>query len=283
MKSNETRTTHWNFIWNAIQRNTVLSLLAGSSLAVCWYSRERSWIMSTTVDLPNQMGPAVPDGVGVWRYVNILSRMLMHMTILTLSIYFQSWPSPMCILENHQFLFCRHCNLFNLQSKPHFALGCQITPITPRLSERFWTWGKKVSDCNSDGKIWKKSKRVAAKVMKKLHSIYIYILHLCMKFHTFSVDTFLSRGSTSVLQRRTWLRIATTTELLVAQTTLSRRWGIKSSMITFSSGWSLVEEFSRDVEVLGNVDCPAWTIWANGSQWRALTFQIWICTCATFV
>ena len=58
------------------------------------------------------------------------------LTILTLSIYFQSWPSPMCILENHQFLFCRHCNLFNLQPKPHFALGCQITPIT-----RVWVKG----------------------------------------------------------------------------------------------------------------------------------------------
>ena len=50
--------------------NHSASLLAGSSLAVCWYSRERSWIISTTLDWPYQMGQ-VPDGAEVWRYVSI--------------------------------------------------------------------------------------------------------------------------------------------------------------------------------------------------------------------
>ena len=59
-----------------------------------------------------------------------------------------------------------------------------------------------------------KSNRVALKVMQKLHPSNINdkyckslgrdkILHLCVKFHTFSLDTFLCRRSTSVLQRRT--------------------------------------------------------------------------------
>ena len=148
--SNEIQWTHWNFIWNVQPNETLCSACwlvhlwqfadtQGSVLELSW----RQWTGPTRWVQQCQMG----SECGGTSTFFLQCWCIWPLTILTLSIYFQSWPSPMCILENHQFLFCRHCNLFNLQSRPHFALGCQITPITSRLSEMFGTWGKKVYDC----------------------------------------------------------------------------------------------------------------------------------------